>query len=73
MTYKGYVVRFGKDNDGNVTLDEKNIIFCGDSTFRETVMSNHIDENSGWKKEGDGCYIKGTASGTTLQIVIIKE
>ncbi len=66
---KGYVVRFGKDKDGNVTLDEKNIIFCSDSTFRETVMSNHITVNHGWKKYGVGCYIKGAASGKTYEMI----
>ncbi len=66
---KGYVVRFGKDIDGNVTLDEKNIIFSNDSSLRSTVMSNHATANHGWTKSGDGCYISGTTSGTTYEMI----
>lgn len=66
---KGYVVRFGKDVDGLVTLDEKNIIFSNDSSLRAEVMSNHASANHGWTKSGDGCYIKGAASNNTYEMI----
>ncbi len=70
---KGYVVRFGKDAEGNVTLDEKNVIFSNDSSLRETVMANHETEdgNGGWKKaNGEGCHIKGSIpSGTSYGMI----
>lgn len=68
---KGYVVRFGKDADGNVTLDSKNIIFSNDSNLRTTVMSNHATDNYGWKiKDNAGCYITGSkGTGTTYEMI----
>ncbi len=59
---KGYVVRFGRDEDGNVTLDSKNIVFSNDSSLRPTVMSNHQTKNYGWiNLGGTGYYLKGEA------------
>ena len=66
---KGYVVRLGRDADGNVTLDEKNIIFSNDSSLRAEVMSNHASANHGWTKVGAGCYINGSISGNTYEMI----